>query len=70
MDIVSLKGEVHDELINRIINFVFAIVVVIHDPVEFSLGIGDNERSCDGEVEFCWREAGVLLNFLNKMGIT
>jgi hypothetical protein len=42
MDVVSLKGEVHNKLINRIVDFVFAIIVVIHNPVELGLWVGND----------------------------
>ena len=42
VNVVSLKAEMDDQLINSIILFIFPIEVVIHGAIEFCLRVGDN----------------------------
>lgn len=51
MDVVSFKAKVHDQLIDCVIGFVFAVEVVIHHSVGFRLRVGYHQSSSDGEIE-------------------
>ena len=42
MDIVSLKAEMNDQLINRVVFLIFALEIIIHHTIRFCLWIGDN----------------------------
>ena len=42
MNVVSFKTEVHDELIDCIIDFVFPFQIIIIDSVGFSMRVGNN----------------------------
>lgn len=42
MNIVSLKAEMNDQLVNWVVFLIFALEVIIHHPIGFCLWIGDN----------------------------
>ena len=65
MDVVSFYGKVANELIDRVVNLIFAIEVIIHDPIGFCLWVRDYERPGEGEVKFSWGETSVLWYFLD-----
>ena len=50
MNVVSFKTQVHDELVHSIISLVFSVEVIIHYTVGLSLGIGNNQSSCNCEI--------------------
>lgn len=70
MDVVSFEAEVHDELVNGIVGFIFALKVVIHDPIGLCLRIGHHQGPRDCQVEFCGREAIGLCDFLSVLKCT
>jgi hypothetical protein len=65
MDVVALEREVHDKLINCIVDFVFPFQVVIHDAVGLGLRIRNNQGFGDGEVQFSSRQPVDFCDFLH-----
>ena len=69
MDIVSLKAKMHDQLVDGIIHLIFAVEVIIHDPVGFGLGVRDHECPSDCEVQLSRGQPGIFWHFLKMIGI-
>lgn len=71
MDVISLKAEMHDQLINSIIYLVLPVEVIIHDPVGFRLGVRHHEGPRDCEVQLSRRQSGIFWDFLkNEKDVT
>jgi hypothetical protein len=65
MNVISFKAKVHNELVYWIIDFVFAIKIVIHHSVRLSLRVGNNQSFSNCEVKFSWWESVSLSEFLS-----
>lgn len=70
VDVVSLETQVHNQLVNGIIRFIFAIQVVIHNSVRLSQRVGNYQCLCDCEVQFGRRQPSVVRDFLNHLKFT
>ena len=64
MNVITLKTEMGNHLIDTIIKFVFSLIVVVHDLVGRGLRIHHNQSSVDAEVELCLSQASILWHIL------
>lgn len=60
VNVITLETEMSDHLVNTIIDFVFPIVIIIHDFIRRSLWIDDNKGSVDAEVKLGLCETGIF----------
>ena len=70
MDVVALKTEVHDHLVDCLVFLVFAFQVVVHDLVGLGLRVGHHQCAGDGEGQFCWSQPGILRKLLTELHFT
>ena len=67
MDIVSLKAEVHHQLIDGIVDFILPFKIIIVDSVGFSLRVGHDKGAGDCEIELSWGKPVDFCDFLDRL---
>lgn len=70
VDIVTFQTEVDHQLINSVINLIFALQIIIHHSVRLSLRVRHNQSSCNCEIKLGSWQPVCVCYFLSLNGST